>query len=207
MVDPGDPDAYSVVVNSPQILREVPDSETARRRLLALIRERSFRTGKFVLASGAESSYYVDLRTLTTHPEGAFLSGLLLLDLMEPLQPTAAGGPTLGADPICGTIAALSHLRGTPLRTFIVRSHPKDHGTGKLIEGSLEEGDRAVIFDDVATGGGNLLKAAKGVRDHGATVVGALVILDRQKEAESVLEDQGIPLRSIYRVSELLNEG
>jgi orotate phosphoribosyltransferase len=178
-----------------------------RRRLLALIRERSFRTGKFTLASGEESNYYVDLRTLTTHPAGAFLSGLLLLDLMMPFQPTAAGGPTLGADPICGAVAVLSHLRGAPLHTFIVRSQAKDHGTGRLVEGSLEPGDRAVIFDDVATRGGNLIKAAKGVRDHGATVVGAVVILDRQKGAEDVLQDQGIPLRSIYRVSELLDEG
>ncbi|MBM3318881.1 MAG: orotate phosphoribosyltransferase, partial [Candidatus Eisenbacteria bacterium] len=90
----------------------------ARARLRELVRENSVRFGRFQLASGGESHYYLDLRRTTTHPEGAYLTSLLLLDRLRDAWPDAAGGPSLGADPIAGALAALSHLHGEPLRTF-----------------------------------------------------------------------------------------
>jgi orotate phosphoribosyltransferase len=174
-----------------------------RERLLQIVRERALRRGRFRLASGKESSFYVDMRRCTTHPEGAYLCARLLLRLLDPWQPQAVGGPTLGADPLAGALAAVSHLEGRPLRTFMVRPQAKDHGTQRRVEGSLEPGDRAVVVDDVATSGSNLVQAAEAVKEAGGVVVGAAAILDREAGARGRLEALGIPFLSVFRLRDL----
>lgn len=171
-----------------------------------LILERSFKLGRFRLSSGVESTYYVDLRRVTTHPEGSFLAASLLLDIVESLNGQAAGGPTLGADPLAGALAVVSHLRSRPTPTFIVRTGRKEHGTGSRVEGSLEAGQRVVVFDDVVTSGGSLLRAAEAVREAGAEIAGAAALLDREEGAVEALAGRGLELRTVFRISELLEQ-
>ncbi|MBD3334183.1 MAG: orotate phosphoribosyltransferase [Candidatus Eisenbacteria bacterium] len=181
-------------------------NEEARRCLADIIRRRSVKTGRFRLASGAESNYYVDLRRTTTHPEGAYLAALLLIAHIRQWDPDAAGGPTIGVDPLAGAMAALTHAAGEKeLRTFMVRGQVKDHGTGRRIEGSLESGDRTVILDDVVTSGGSLLRVLDPVREAGGIVVGATALLDREQGAAAALEEAGIPFQPIFRISELID--
>ncbi len=177
----------------------------ARARLRELIREHSLRFGSFTLASGATSHFYLDLRRTTTHPEGAHLVGLLLLDRLESDWPDAAGGPTLGADPMAGALAVLSHVHGQPLPTFIVRAGTKDHGMQQQIEGHLESGWRAVLMDDVITRGGSLVRAVKALREREVTVDRALAILDRQAGGEEILGREGVALEALFRLSDILS--
>lgn len=176
----------------------------ARARLRELVRENSVRFGHFKLASGGESHYYLDLRRTTTHPEGAYLTSLLLLDRMRSQWPDAAGGPSLGADPIAGALAALSHLQGEPLRTFIVRPVVKDHGTGRAVEGNLRPGDRVVLLDDVITQGGSLIRAARIIREEGAEVLRALTVLDRLNGGTDRLAREGIAHESLFLLTDIL---
>lgn len=184
------------------------DSETERRgaraRLRELVREQSLQFGSFTLASGGQSHYYLDLRKTVTHPEGAYLVNTLLLDRLQADRPDSAGGPTLGADPIAGALAALSHLHGTPLRTFIVRAAPKGHGTGRNVEGNLQSGDRVVLIDDVITRGRSLIRAAKIVADHGARVIKVLTVLDRQNGGAEALAREGLELESLLLLPDIL---
>ena len=85
----------------------VPEPQ-ARERLLRLIRRLSLKRGHFVLASGAVSDTYLDLRLTTTHFEGARLSAGFLLAEAARLGANRVGGPTLGADPLVGAAVALS---------------------------------------------------------------------------------------------------
>jgi len=176
----------------------------ARARLRDLIREISLEFGSFTLASGSHSHFYLDLRRTTTHPEGAYLVGTLLLDRLQENWPDAAGGPTLGADPITGALAVLSHLHGRPLRTFIIRSTTKDHGLARSVEGNLSPGDRAVLFDDVVTQGGSLIRAARVVREFGAHADLALTILDRLEGGGEALAREGIELRPLFTLADIL---
>src|SRR5262245_13420350 len=98
-----------------------------RARLLQLILERAYRDGlDIVLASGKRSTFYINGKKITLHPEGLHLLASLMLDqLQEFPQVTAIGGLTLGADPIAGAMCALSHVRGRPLKAFIVRKETK----------------------------------------------------------------------------------
>ena len=62
-----------------------------RERLLELLRERALRVGRIVLSSGKVSDYYVDAREVVLHPEGAYLTGRLLLGMIDPGAVAVAG--------------------------------------------------------------------------------------------------------------------
>lgn len=177
-----------------------------RARLLALLLERSFRTGDFVLASGARSSYYIDCRTTTTHAEGQALVGRLGLALLAEagLRPTSVGGLTMGADPVSYAIAHASWLAGGPVHSFSVRKQPKEHGTGKRVEGCFSPGDRVVVVEDVITSGKSALQACDAVEAEGGTVLGVLALVDREARGREAIEARGYPVHVLFRVGELL---
>jgi orotate phosphoribosyltransferase len=153
-----------------------------RERLLALLLERSFRTGDFVLASGARSTYYIDCRTTTTHAEGQALVGRLGLALLRvaDLRPDSIGGLTMGADPVAYAIAHASWLAGEPVHAFSVRKEPKAHGTGKRVEGCFSSGAKVVVVEDVVTSGKSALQACDAVEAEGGTVLGVIALVDRE---------------------------
>ena len=80
------------------------------RRLLALLAERSARRGHFTLASGRQSTLYIDARLTTMSPDGLALIGPLALAALREAawDITAIGGLTLGADPVSYAIAYAS---------------------------------------------------------------------------------------------------
>src|SRR5690242_14549862 len=106
-------------------------------RLHHLLAERSARRGRFTLASGRESEFYVDARLTAMSPDGLALIGPLALAAITAArwEPDSVGGLTLGADPISYAISYASAATSRPLRAFTVRKEAKAHGTGKLIEG------------------------------------------------------------------------
>lgn len=75
-------------------------------------------------------------------PEGLSIIGPLALSVLEQTgwSIDAIGGLTLGADPISYAISYASADSDHPLRAFTVRKDVKAHGTGKQLEGPLNEG-------------------------------------------------------------------
>jgi orotate phosphoribosyltransferase len=176
-----------------------------RDRLLALLLERSFRTGDFVLASGQRSRFYVDARTTTTHAEGQALLGRLGLAVLRraDLRPAAVGGLTMGADPVAYAVAHASWLAGDPVNAFTVRKEPKAHGTGKRVEGCFAAGDSVVVVEDVVTTGGSALRAIDAVAAEGGTVLAVLALLDREEGGRAAIEQAGYPVHALYTIGEL----
>jgi orotate phosphoribosyltransferase len=173
-------------------------------QLLALLKKEAFKKGKFILSSGKESNFYLDGRIITMIPEGAYLVASIMMDMIKADDADALGGPTLGADPIVGAVAVLSHLNKVPLKTFIVRKSAKGHGTQRRIEGpALKEGERVVLVDDVATTGGSLVEAKQVLDSMNIKVVKALVIVDRGEGAKENLDRSGLKLESIFSLSDL----
>jgi orotate phosphoribosyltransferase len=173
-------------------------------KLLRLLKKEAFKKGRFVLSSGRISNYYLDGRVITLTPEGAYLAASIILDSLNLKDIDAIGGPTLGADPIAGAIAALSHIRQIPLKTFIVRKEAKEHGRQRRIEGpALKKRSRVILVDDVATTGKALVEAKKALSKLGVRVVGAIVIVDRQEGARKNLARAGLKLESLFKKSDL----
>jgi orotate phosphoribosyltransferase len=177
-----------------------------RARLAKLLVERSIRRGDFILASGARSSYYVDCRTATMSAEGQFLVGELGRELLRAsgLEPEAIGGLTMGADPVAYAIAHASWIASAPVDAFSVRKQPKDHGTGRRIEGNFAAGRRVVVIEDVITSGGSALQACEVVEAEGGIVLGVLAIIDRESGGREAIEARGYKVITLFRVSELL---
>lgn len=188
---------------SPGNLRDV----TPHDRLISLLAERSVRRGTFTLASGKQSSVYVDARLTTMSPEGLATIGPLALEQIRAagLDPDAVGGLTLGADPVAYAIAYASALAGSPLRAFTVRKEAKIHGTGKLIEGPFTPGDRVVIIEDVITTGGSALRAIDAVRAAGGIIIGVLAVVDREEGGQEALAAAGVPIVALATASEVLS--
>lgn len=173
-------------------------------KLAALLKKEALKKGRFVLSSGKVSNYYLDGRLITLTAEGAYLVANIILGLIKDENIAAIGGPTLGADPIVGAIAALSHINKTPLKAFIVRKATKEHGTQQLIEGpSLEKGARVILIDDVATTGKSLIEAKEALEKKGAVVRRAIVIVDRCEGAKENLAKAGLELEAIFSIEDL----
>lgn len=184
---------------------------TADTRLLSLLAERSARRGSFTLASGRQSSVYIDARLTTMSPDGLATIGPLALQRLAEagLAPDSVGGLTLGADPVAYAIAYASALAGAsagaPIRAFTVRKEAKAHGTGRLIEGPFRSGDRVVVVEDVITTGGSALRAIDAVRHAGATVIGVLAVVDREEGGrEAITAAVGVPIVCLARAADIM---
>lgn len=110
----------------------------------------------------------------------------------------------MGADPIACAVSYASASSASPLRAFTVRKEPKDHGTGKLIEGPFRDGDRVVVIEDTITTGGSAKKAINAVQAAGGNVVGVLALVDREEGGRESLEAEGVPVISLARASEIV---
>ena len=177
-----------------------------RGQLIDLLRERSFRTGDFTLASGRKSSYYVDARLTTMTGRGQVLVGELGLRAVDDAgwQPRAIGGLTLGADPVSYAIANAAARAGRTLDAFTVRKEAKTHGGGKLIEGAFEPGWSVVVVEDTITTGESALKAVRAIREAGGVVVGVLAVVDREEGGAEKIAAEGLEVLSLVRVAQLL---
>ncbi len=176
------------------------------RLLVELLAARSARRGRFTLASGRESEFYVDARLTTMSPDGLALIGPLALRAIADAgwRADSVGGLTLGADPISYAIAYASAATTAPLRAFTVRKEAKAHGTGKLVEGPFREGDAVVLIEDVVTTGGSALTAARAVRAAGGRILGVLALVDREEGGREANEADGLSVRALARAREIL---
>ena len=174
-----------------------------KQELLALLKKKVLKRGRFVLSSGKVSNYYLDGRIITLTPKGAYLVASIILQLIKGRKINAIGGPTLGADPIAGAVACLSHINGIQLKAFIVRKRAKEHGAKRRIEGpALKRGSRVILVDDVATTGKALIEAKEALDKIGAVVSSAIVIVDRDEGARENLAKAGLKLESIFTIKD-----
>ncbi len=180
-----------------------------RKRLKEMINERALKVSDrpiFKLSSGKMSSYYMDLRTVTLDPEGGYIIGNLIFEIIKDKNPDAVGGLTLGADPISYATSLISYINNQPIKPFVVRKEPKGYGTGKQIEGNVKHGDRVFIVEDVVTTAGSSLKAAKVAQDFGLKVLGIIAIVDREEGGEQNIRNEGFDFYPVFRISEFLNK-
>ena len=171
---------------------------TDRDELLHLIKDLAVVHGKVTLSSGREADYYIDLRRVTLHRRAAPLIGRVMLDLIADWNVAAAGGLTLGADPVA---TAILHAGGGALDAFVVRKEGKKHGMQRRIEGPDVAGRRVAVLEDVSTTGGSPLTAVEALREEGAVIAGVAVIVDRG--ARATIEAAGLEYRSAYTLADL----
>lgn len=172
------------------------------RHLKHLITLKSFRRGKFTLASGQETSYFFNLKPTMLDAEASNIIADLIIAKMEDISPylkgiAAVGGMATGGIPLVSVVSAKSFVRNTPVRAFFVRTHAKDHGTEQIIEGEVGQGETVILAEDVTTTGGSIMHAVRAVRAAGAVVEHVITVIDRLEGAADNLKAEGITLHPI----------
>jgi orotate phosphoribosyltransferase len=175
------------------------------RELIGLVEAKALKRGTFRLASGREASFYLDAKQVVLDAHGAMLVGRAILQRLRSLGPlpAAVGGMSIGADPITSAVITMAGVEGLPLKGFMVRKEPKDHGTKKYVEGPVEPGQRVVIVEDVTTTGGSSLLAIDRVHEFGLVVERVVTVIDRLAGAKDAFAARGIPLESLVTIRDL----
>ena len=174
-----------------------------RDALLDQVTRKAVVHGTVTLSSGARADYYVDLRRVTLDARAAPLVGQVMLDLTADWGYDAAGGLTLGADPVAAAMLHAAAARGRELDAFVVRKAEKTHGLQRRIEGPDVAGRRVLAVEDTSTTGGSVLTAVEALREAGAEVVGVAVIVDRATGARERVLAAGCEYRAAFGLDDL----
>jgi len=152
----------------------------------------------FTLASGKSSPTYIDCRRLISFPRIRatlmdFLAVTVMRDAGFEAFDSIAGGETAGI-PFAALIA---ERMGLPMS--YVRKKPKGYGRNARIEGTIEDGDRALLVEDLTTDGCSKLSFVNAIRDTGAICAHTAVIFYYGIFAgtRATLADHGVTLHHL----------
>ena len=167
-----------------------------------LYKNNIIRFGNFTLASGKNSSYYVDLRLIASYPHQfrkmiKNLQNLIVektgLDDFDCLASVPTGGLVV--------TSALAIEIVKPL--IYVRSKPKEHGTTKSIEGKISAGMKVVMVDDVMTTGTSVLNGINQLKEAELLVSDLYVIINRLEGGDKALSDIGVQTHQLTDILEI----
>lgn len=179
------------------------DLNVLRQRLLDLFCQLAYQEGDFVLSSGARSSYYINGKEVTLHPQGALAIGRVLLNML-PSNTQAVAGLTLGADPIVSAVSVVSALENRPTPALIVRKEAKGHGTKAYVEGpNLPEAAKVIVLEDVVTTGRSAMKAVTRLRDAGYTVDRVISLIDRKQGGEEYYKSVDLQFEAVFSITDI----
>jgi orotate phosphoribosyltransferase len=186
--------------NFPWAIAELP---ALRQALLKLFCEVAYREGDFLLSSGQKSTYYINGKQVTLHPQGGLAVGRILLPYITS-ETVAVAGLTLGADPIVTAASVVAAYEGRSLAALIVRKEAKGHGTQAYIEGlTLPEGSSVVVLEDVVTTGQSAMKAVDRLREAGYQVGEVITLVDRQQGGAEFYEKVGLKFQAVFTIQDL----
>lgn len=171
--------------------------------VVRVLRERGYvrREEAFQLSSGEWSHDYVDGKLALAAGADLRVAAEALVDLAaeEGVRYDAAGGLTMGADPLSHAIAVVSGACW-----FSVRKEAKGHGRGQRVEGlPLGPGVSVLLVEDVVTTGRSMLDALDAVEGTGARVVLATTLLDRGTTAAARFAARNVRYRPLATYADL----
>ena len=170
-------------------------------RLLELVVDLAVVHGRVTLSSGQEADWYIDMRRLTLHHEGAPLVGRVMRQLTGDLRYDVVGGLTLGADPVATAMLHAAAAGEGFLDACVVRKTGKAHGLQRRIEGPDVDGRAVLVVEDVSTTGSSPLTAVEALREAGAEPVAVAVVVDRGGRA--AVEAAGLEYRAAFTLADL----
>jgi len=167
-----------------------------------LYKNNIIRFGNFTLASGKNSSYYVDLRLIPSYPHQFRKMIKNLQNLI--VEKTGLNDFDCLASVPTGGLVVTSALAIEIVKPLIyVRSKPKEHGTTKSIEGKISAGMKAVMVDDVMTTGTSVLNGINQLKEAGLLVSDLYVIINRLEGGDKTLSDIGVQTHQLTDILEI----
>jgi len=169
-----------------------------------LYKNNIIRFGNFTLASGKNSSYYVDLRLIPSYPH-QFRKMIKNLQNLIIENTGMDDFDCLASVPTGGLVVASALAIEVVKPLIYVRNKPKEHGTTKSIEGKTSAGMKVVMVDDVATTGTSVLNGIKQLKESGLLISDVYVIINRLEGADKALDDTGVQIHQLTDILEITN--
>jgi orotate phosphoribosyltransferase len=163
----------------------------------ALIRHGAVEYGHFVLASGATSSYYLDVKSAMTDP---VLLGLICEEIAARFPSEIVAGVAVGGVPLA---VGVSLIGKRPYA--IIRSAEKDHGKSGRLIGDVNGRD-VLLVEDVTTSGGSAIYGVHALREAGASISIVVTVVDREQGATAALAKDNVTLHALVKASEITRE-
>jgi orotate phosphoribosyltransferase len=158
----------------------------------------------FTWASGWKSPIYCDNRLTLSYPRiRTYIKNALYEMILEafPGVEAIAGVATAGIP----QGALVADMMGLPF--FYIRSKPKEHGMGNMIEGKVEKGQKVVVVEDLISTGKSSLQAAEALQEAEAEVMGMAAIFTYGFEtADKAFALKNIPLATLTNYEILAEE-
>ena len=152
----------------------------------------------FIFTSGWASPVYIDCRRLISFPRvrGTLIdlgASLLCREAGFERFDAVAGGETAGI-PFAAWMADRLQL---PMQ--YVRKKPKGFGRNAQIEGHVEDGQRVLLVEDLATDGRSKIVFAKALRDAGCSVDHIFVVFYYSifKDSPRIIEEMGVTMHHL----------
>ena len=156
----------------------------------------------FTWASGIKSPIYCDNRLILSYPEERSTVENLMAKQVEKFYPQT--------EIIMGTATAgIAHAALIAERLKLpmgyVRGTAKDHGRKNQIEGKINNGQKAVVIEDLISTGVSVLECVKTLREAGADVLGIISIFTYgMKQGLQKLEAEKIQNHSLCNLDTLV---
>jgi orotate phosphoribosyltransferase/uridine monophosphate synthetase len=165
--------------------------------------------GDFTLGgSTVNSPVFINPKLLISNPMALSVAAKLMVQEIELAQSLRRSKlqsyDVLAGVPVGGMLLALALSLESMTPLIYTRTRPE--GTGpRGIEGRYNPGvTRALLIDDLITGGRNVLETAQFLAEHEIEALDAVVLIDRDMGARARLKHAGIHLISILKLDAMM---
>lgn len=156
----------------------------------------------YTWTSGIKSPIYCDNRLTISYPEVRNLIADGFVKLIQEKYPDAEliAGAATGGVPHATLVADRLNL---PM--VYVRSKPKGHGQGRMIEGVMHKNQKTIVIEDLISTGGSSINVARAVNEEGGQTLAVASILTYEFEfAERAFAEAGFTHHSLTNYSVLI---
>ncbi len=154
--------------------------------------------GDHIQASGAIFPYYIDLRKIISIPQIFHKIVTAYAEILQDLEFDRIAGIPYGSLP---TATGLALRLERPM--IFPRKEVKAHGTGRLIEGHFQTGEKIVVVDDIMISGNSVIKGAEKLKSVGLEVEDIVVFIDHERGVKDKLKDHGYRGHSVLTLTEI----
>jgi orotate phosphoribosyltransferase len=167
--------------------------------------------GDFSLGRTVRNSpVYVNAKLLISRPDALKRTVRLIEDELEMgmvlRKPTVQPFDAIAGVPIGGlhVATALALQMEKPL-LYLRPPRDAQEVVAPHVEGIYRPGQRVLVVDDLAAGGGSLVETVVGLREAGLLVTNCVVLIDREQGAGARLDAIGVRLHPILSLEIMLN--